>query len=757
MPPADPHPAFGEAGTALNVDPMLLRAIGEVETGGEKDPDRAVSSVGALGRMQIMPPNLKHYNVTDPSDPRQNIHAGAALLDEALTASNGNVPMALRIYQGGPDQSKWGPQNAAYPGKVAAAYQRLTKAGAKPAAAAGPDATDAFLSGGAGPEDAKAEPTAPDATDAFLAGKEDVKAPAGKVGTQTPSPEAPAGVDIYGRPNDALATAPSRVMGEAARGAVAGFGSEPLTGHTILSPEAQAWMDARQREGGVGGWMAGLGSTVAGDIGTGGNLLLRSGNALFRGAQAGVMQGGVEAGDPQMGRDLAAIPEAFMGQPGGLGGPRSTAPEMLPGREAMRSNLLADAARGQSVPPDTIPTMTVRPGNPVPQGVGAAASRDMSPPGAIDMTPAEMKANRRQAEKADLLAPPEPGDMATHIEGSLPTKAEYSGDPTVSQRETMLRARNPNAFEGKGGRLDDNTKARINAYDNMTPSDTTLQRWEAERSAQAQADSAAILQHAKPADATPVSEVLNGILNDPRNVERESVQRNLAPIRDRLLDADGNLKTDPQALWGIYDDLTEKLDKIGKDPQSTMGYVKKETLAVKNALGDVLNTATDGRFQTFRDNYAAKSQQINAGNLLREFRDKFTNSKGEIMANRFHNWAVDLAETRGDKGIDPAMDIPDDKMRQIISLDKDLKRAGLIDLGKARGSPTDLFGTLAKGMGIVGAHAGMAVTSPGVGNLLLHSALTKGEGAMGNWRIKSQTKKHLAPPPGGYRNLLAPD
>lgn len=40
---------------------------------------------------------------------------------------------------------------------------------------------------------------------------------------------------------------------------------------------------------------------------------------LFRGAQAGVAQIGAELGAPQLGRDVAAIPEAFMGSPGSAG------------------------------------------------------------------------------------------------------------------------------------------------------------------------------------------------------------------------------------------------------------------------------------------------------------------------------------------------------------------------------------------------------------------------------------------------------
>ena len=124
---ADVTPIFNNAAGMFGLDPILPQAVARVESGGQADPDRAVSSSGALGRMQIMPANLQRMNVRDPTDPEQNIYAGTSMLDEALTTANGNVPLALRIYQGGSDQSKWGPQNAAYPAKVGAAYAQIVR------------------------------------------------------------------------------------------------------------------------------------------------------------------------------------------------------------------------------------------------------------------------------------------------------------------------------------------------------------------------------------------------------------------------------------------------------------------------------------------------------------------------------------------------------------------------------------------------------------------------------------------------------
>lgn len=113
---------LSDAGKQWNVDPRLLKAIMKQESSGNP---YAVSSADARGLMQIMPSNFKATGITDWTDPRQNIMAGAQILSENLQRSGGNVPLALRYYNGGYDTRRWGQQNQAYPGAVLAHYQRI--------------------------------------------------------------------------------------------------------------------------------------------------------------------------------------------------------------------------------------------------------------------------------------------------------------------------------------------------------------------------------------------------------------------------------------------------------------------------------------------------------------------------------------------------------------------------------------------------------------------------------------------------------
>jgi hypothetical protein len=173
----DLEPIIQAAAKANNVDPALIRGIIATESSGKAN---AQSGVGATGLMQIMPSNYKSLGITDPTDPQQNIFGGAKLISQLLDRF-GNVQTALTHYVGGDDQSKWGPQTAAYPGKVLTAAGIGAPAAQKAAATlpgiptaqapAGPhddDAIFASVSKGAAPAAAKAAPNNDDAIFAAL-------------------------------------------------------------------------------------------------------------------------------------------------------------------------------------------------------------------------------------------------------------------------------------------------------------------------------------------------------------------------------------------------------------------------------------------------------------------------------------------------------------------------------------------------------------------------------------------------------------
>jgi soluble lytic murein transglycosylase-like protein len=76
----------------------LLGAIVQVESGGQ--PHR-ISSVGAMGPLQLIPPTARALGVSDPFDPEQSLN-GAARYLRAQLATFHSLRLAAAAYNAGP-------------------------------------------------------------------------------------------------------------------------------------------------------------------------------------------------------------------------------------------------------------------------------------------------------------------------------------------------------------------------------------------------------------------------------------------------------------------------------------------------------------------------------------------------------------------------------------------------------------------------------------------------------------------------------
>lgn len=164
---ADLKNLFVQAGRIYDIDPDLLQAIAEVESGG--DPS-SVSPKGALGLMQLMPTTASAFSVVDPFDPSANVMGAADFLRYlghrfANNPGLQGLPVLLAAYNAGPGAvEKYGgippfPETREYVRRVMERYGGAASLGSGPAPVlilGGPKPYLIRLGDGSG--DLKAEP-----------------------------------------------------------------------------------------------------------------------------------------------------------------------------------------------------------------------------------------------------------------------------------------------------------------------------------------------------------------------------------------------------------------------------------------------------------------------------------------------------------------------------------------------------------------------------------------------------------------------
>lgn len=835
---ADYEPIIQAAAQEWNVDPALIKAHMQHESGGNamgKDGKPIRGASGEHGLMQIMPATARDLGITDPDEVVQNIFGGTKYISQNLDRFPGNVMAAVAAYNAGPDRVANGtiPNSTrnVYVPSVAANYQKFAKASPPPAPAPEKktEDMDAFLArtgasvGGA--------PNNDDDMNAFLArtGAKVVAAPP----PVTPNDISGEGRDEYGNPIGPLGAAPQlertpsawevsdrlkqvpgevgAAVGPAIRSAVSAVGGA-LTTVPQTSTAIPNVVDAiahgfgpvnaanplgmgnkligALRDSGVYGPAPGKGNLlqslnegVLTPVGVAGDVAQRIGSGLFRGAQEAVQQTGKAFGNEALGRDLAAMPEAFMGSPGQFAGPPNSAPvnrlavpeiasvrypppaieggtaldrikQLINHDEAVTGGMPAEAAPANRLALADMPPPAPDIGS---RSVGAAASREQSPPAAIDLNPKETAAYRATAETQKLLEPQPVGrDPTIYIEGVNPTQAHMEQSANVSREAKMLESAIPE--EAKTVAKEHN-EARQRHFSQLAGSPVDVANAEAARSTQADIDLAATWKNKQDTNAQPVLNAMAQVVASPDG-RRPLVRNAMKSVADELA-PDGKLLTDPEQLYGVRKHIDDLLSKeAGRDDAKSV-RAAANLIEVKKVLDGVIETAAPG-FRQYLDNFAAASKPIDTMRVLQRYEPKLIDTQGRMQLSRVQRMMNDIVTSRKADGINEFKSIPDEMMGPtgpLWALRDDLRRVASADeLARAKGSDTVQNALdVAKNVGKAGitalAHTGANMALPVGGSFVLNAVTNK---LAGN-KLQKRAANMLRPDPSQYRPLNQPE
>ncbi|GBQ10336.1 lytic transglycosylase domain-containing protein [Acetobacter cerevisiae] len=778
---------YERAGKYWGVDPTLLRAVHMVEDPGG-DPD-VKSRAGAVGHMQIMPATAQSLGI-DPHDPVQSIYGGARVLRENLDRY-GDVPDALRAYNSGTDRTKWGnPETMAYPQKVATQYAGL-QSGDDPFAGPGtsvspdrkesaPPGTEEFdkmfgdsYEGHSHPAQKKADTAE---FDNVFGHEEDSSLPMrahahqgtwlgnlaefGRSADEAAQNELHRGALFVASKIPGLkhALAGTSLDFDARRAAADAQDKKIAAQHPYAVPAGKALAGTEAAVMGAmignpllaaagGEAAAALGGTAGRAVQAGTNLLVGNGGLGTRMA-SGAIQGGalakMEGENPWWGAGAGALGvPMFEGAGAALGyagrklgnAASSVVNRLAPPLEGDAASLAAASREAPSAATEaassSAPDTAGITGEKTAEGeAGEAQTATQVPPEAIKLG---LFSKPQDAEKLaqTILEDSQKGGPVQLVESKIPgvrlTASQATGNPGIALIERQRRAANPNLFTA----LEQQNSAARNAYaQKVIGTPEQLEAAEAARNAAEVQHREAAFSDEQPVDVTPIRQHLARLIDD--NAGRETVQQPLISVLksvNAVADKDGLAM--PGKLWNVRKFMGDMVAPRARGTASDGQAAASQLLDLKPTVTDAINSGAPG-FDRYLQQYEELSRPIDAMRHLQAA--NLTNSNGDVVLNRLDTYVKTLRRNRMKPGVRDSDAVTDEQLQALEDLRDDFRLEARKDLGKARGSDTNvnLFtnskmldmaqGASAKIAGAAGVGLGGALTGGWDGGLLAAAA-----------------------------------
>ncbi|MFC4275572.1 lytic transglycosylase domain-containing protein [Achromobacter aloeverae] len=273
-------------------------------------------------------------------------------------------------------------------------------------------------------------------------------------------------------------------------------------------------------------------------------------------------------------------------------------------------------------------------------------------------------------------------DLSQIVPGSVPTLAEATGNAGIATLQRTLRDLNPNEFVAREG---DNAAARLAQLGTAAGTPADIAAAEAARDLAANSALTNVFGNKAVADAKPVLDTIDSILSGPSG-KRDAVAQSLNNIRSKIVDAKGNLESDPEVLYNsVRKQIDDLLDKRLANSNPAGMQASRELLAVKDSLDDAITKAAPG-FDAYLQAYADASKPINAMRYLQGL--QLTDVNGNITPQKIQTAIAKITKEAAKPGAQDAKSIAPDQLAALKSIRDDLLRSGKTQLGKSVGSAT---------------------------------------------------------------------